>query len=174
MTSRIRFSPSAATRFGVNPNSEMREAMAASATASTTTALAISSSCRPSNRLGGAKGSRADAEYSTRPTTSTSSRSNAISTLRWMSIGRPVQAIVARNTSRRMVKSGVNSRVSTGAMFSITLCFASTSQEATSSAPMPPQGTSQSSASQSAFMPMALNIITVNEMSTSPPRAMRT
>ena len=61
-TNRIRFSPSAATRFGVKPNSEMREAMAASATASTTRALAISSSCRPSNRLGGASGSRADAE----------------------------------------------------------------------------------------------------------------
>ncbi len=91
-----------------------------------------------------------------------------------MSIGRPVQAIVARNTSRRTVKSGVNRRVSTGAMFSMTLCFASTSHEPTRTAPAAPHGTSQSSAIQSGFMPMAVNIIIVNAVNTMPPSAMST
>jgi hypothetical protein len=39
-------------------------------------------------------------------------------------------------------KSGVNRRVNTGAMFSITLCFTSTSQEAITTAPTAPQGSS--------------------------------
>ena len=63
------FSPSAATRLGVKPNSEMRAAIAASARPSTASALTTSSSCRPSNRSGGACGSRAEAAYSTSPTT---------------------------------------------------------------------------------------------------------
>ena len=73
-----------------------------------------------------------------------------------------------------MVKSGVNSRVSTGAMFSMTLCFASTSHEPTMTAPAAPHGMSQSRAIQSGFKPMAANIIIVNPVSTPPPSAMST
>src|SRR4030095_6968664 len=54
----MRFSPSAATRLGVKPNSEMRAATAASATPSTTSALTTSSSCRPSKKAGRACGAR--------------------------------------------------------------------------------------------------------------------
>ena len=72
------------------------------------------------------------------------------------------------------MKSGVNRRVSTGAMFSMTLCLASTSHEPTRTAPIAPQGTSQSWAIQSGFIPMAVNIIIVNAVSTPPPRAMST
>jgi hypothetical protein len=39
------------------------------------------------------------------------------------------------------VNSGVNSLVSTGAMFSMTLCFASTSQDPMMTAPAAPHGT---------------------------------
>ena len=73
-----------------------------------------------------------------------------------------------------MVKSGVNRRVSTGAMFSMTLCFASTSHEPTMTAPIAPHGMSQSWAIHSGFMPMAANIIIVNAVSTPPPSAMST
>src|SRR5947207_9477391 len=52
----MRFSPRAATRLGVKPNSEMRAAIAASATPSTTSALTTSSSCRPSKKSGRACG----------------------------------------------------------------------------------------------------------------------
>src|SRR6267142_1689593 len=125
----MRFSPRAATRLGVKPNSEMRAAIAASATPSTTSALSTSSSCRPSKKSGGACGSRADAAYRTSPTTTASSRSKPISTSRFTLMGLPVHTIVARNTSSRSVNSGVNSLVSTGAMFSMTLCFASTERD---------------------------------------------
>ena len=40
------------------------------------------------------------------------------------------------------MNSGVNSRVSTGAMFSTTLCLASTSHPATTTAATAPQGSS--------------------------------
>ena len=43
--------------------------------------------------------------------------------------------------SSSTVNSGVNSFVSTGAMFSITLCFASTSHAAITTAPATPHGT---------------------------------
>ena len=42
------------------------------------------------------------------------------------------------------VKSGVNTFVSTGAMFSMTRCFAPTSQAATSTAPAAPHGSTHS------------------------------
>ena len=58
-------------------------------------------------------------------------------------MGLPVHAIVARNASSRIVNSGVNSLVSTGAMFSMTLCFASTSQDPMMTAPAAPHGISQ-------------------------------
>ena len=58
-----------------------------------------------------------------------------------MSMPRPVKTIVPRKASSASANRGVKSRVSTGAMFSITLCFASTSQEATITAPSTPHGT---------------------------------
>ena len=65
-----------------------------------------------------------------------------MSTLRSMSIPRPVHSKVPRNVTSRAAKSGVKRRVNTGAMFSITLCLASTSQEATRTAPAAPHGSS--------------------------------
>ena len=82
--------------------------------------------------------------------------------------------MVARNASSTTVNSGVNSLVSTGAMFSMTLCFASTSQDPTMTAPIAPHGISQPWANHSAFIPMALNIISVKAVSTPPPSAMST
>ena len=55
---------------------------------------------------------------------------------------RPVTTSVTRNVTSKMVKKGVKRRVNTGAMFSITLCLASTSQEATRTAPAAPHGIS--------------------------------
>ena len=72
------------------------------------------------------------------------------------------------------MKSGVNSRVSTGAMFSTTLCLASTSHEATMTAPIAPQGMIHCPASHSTLIPIASNIITVKAVSTPPPSAMST
>ena len=71
-------------------------------------------------------------------------------------------------------KSGVKRRVNTGAMFSITLCLASTSQEATRTAPAAPHGSSHDSTKGSASIPMALKIITMNAVRTPPPRAIST
>ena len=89
-------------------------------------------------------------------------------------MGLPVHAIVARNTSSRTVNSGVNSLVSTGAMFSMTLCLASTSQDAMMTAPAAPHGISQPATNQSAFISMAANIIKVKPVKTPPPSAMST
>jgi hypothetical protein len=89
-------------------------------------------------------------------------------------MGLPVHAIVARNTRRRTVNSGVKSLVRTGAMFSITLCFASTSQDPMMTAPAAPHGISQPPTNQSGFMSMAENIMNVNAVATPPPSAMST
>jgi hypothetical protein len=89
-------------------------------------------------------------------------------------MGLPVHAIVARNASSRTVNSGVNSLVSTGAMFSMTLCFASTSQAPMMTAPIAPHGSSQPNMNHAAFMPMDANIIAVKPISTPPPSAMST
>ena len=62
LTRRMMFSPRAATLFGVNPNSEMRAEIAASATASTIRAQTTSSNCSLSKPFGGACGSRAEIE----------------------------------------------------------------------------------------------------------------
>ena len=72
------------------------------------------------------------------------------------------------------MNSGVNSLVSTGAMFSMTLCFASTSQDPTMTAPAAPHGISQPATNQSGFMSMARNIMNVKRMTTNPPSAMST
>ena len=66
-----------------------------------------------------------------------------MSNSRSMLTPRPVTTSVARNTISKTVKKGVKSRVSTGAMFSITLCLASTSHEATRTAPAAPHGICQ-------------------------------
>ena len=71
-------------------------------------------------------------------------------------------------------KSGVKRRVSTGAMFSITLCLASTSQEATRTAPAAPHGSSHDWKKGSTLIPMAWKIITMNAVRTPPPRAIST
>ena len=71
------------------------------------------------------------------------SRSNPISTSRCMPTPRPVHNIAPRKVTSMVAKSGVKMRVSTGAMFSMTLCFASTSHEATRTAPAAPHGMSQ-------------------------------
>ena len=63
-----------------------------------------------------------------------------MSTSRSTAMPLPVHAMVARNARSRRVNSGVKSRVSTGAMFSMTLCLASTSQAAMTTAPTAPQG----------------------------------
>ena len=97
-----------------------------------------------------------------------------MSMFRSMSTARPVSSIVARNTSSTAVKSGVKRRVSTGAMFSITLCLASTSHEATMTAPAAPHGTSHDSTNHSASIPIVWNIIIRNPVRTPPPRAIST
>ena len=162
--------PRAATRLGVEPSSEMRAAIAASANASATSALPSSSTSSASKGAGGASESRAEIEYSSRPSTSTSSRSKAMSALRSMSMPRPVHAMVPRKASSAMAKSGVKRRVSTGAMFSITPCFASTSHAATITAPAAAEG-STCSISRSGSMPIALNMPTVIAVRTPPPSA---
>ena len=70
-------------------------------------------------------------------------------------MGLPVQTMVARNASSTTVNSGVNSRVSTGAMFSMTLCLASTSQDPTMTAADRAAGNQPACASHSASIPMA-------------------
>jgi len=82
-------------------------------------------------------------------------------------------AAAARKVSSRRVNSGVNSLVSTGAMFSMTLFLASTSHAATTTAPAAPHGRIQSSATPSIVTPIALKTPSVSATSTPPPIAMR-
>jgi hypothetical protein len=72
------------------------------------------------------------------------------------------------------VNSGVNNLVSTGAMFSMTLCFASTSQDPMMTAPAAPHGISQGPINHSGLMPIDANIIAVKPVNTPPPSAMST
>ena len=74
----------------------------------------------------------------------------------------------------RREKRGAKIRVRTGAMFSMTLCFASTSQVATTAAPATPQGRIQASTCGSTSLPFAWKRPKVCAMSTPPPRAIRT
>ena len=59
-------------------------------------------------------------------------------------------------------------------MFSITLCLASTSHEAITTAPMAPHGSSHDWKNGSTSTPMAWKIIAMNAVSTPPPRAIST
>ena len=78
-----------------------------------------------------------------------------MSTSRSTSMPRPVHSSVPRNATSTAAKSGVKRRVSTGAMFSMTLCLASTSHEATTTAARAPQGRIHDSKKGSTSMPMA-------------------
>ena len=120
------------------------------------------------------RGSRAEMAYSKSPSTTASSRSKPISTSRSRSMPVPVHAIVASRDTRTAANSGVNRRVSTGAMFSMTLCLASTSQAPTTTAPMAPHGRSHCWANHSTSAPMAAKAPSVKPVSTPPPRAMST
>ena len=62
LTRRIKFSPRAATRLALKPNSEIRAAIAHSATASAKSALITSTTCSTSKAPGGEWESRADME----------------------------------------------------------------------------------------------------------------
>jgi hypothetical protein len=83
----------------------------------------------------------------------------------------PMVTMKARSIA---VNSGVNNRVSTGAMFSTTPCFASTSHPATIVAPTTPQGSSHWEMNSSGETPTASKVLNMNTISTPPPRAMRT
>ena len=72
------------------------------------------------------------------------------------------------------MNSGVNSLVSTGAMFSMTLCFASTSQDPMMTAPAAPHGISQPPMNHPGFISMAENNMAVKPVTTPPPSAMST
>ena len=97
-----------------------------------------------------------------------------MSTFRSMSTPRPVHSTVPRNVTSTAANRGVKRRVNTGAMFSITLCLASTSQEATRTAPTAPHGSSHDSKKGSMSIPMAWKIIAMNAVRTPPPRAIST
>ena len=94
-----------------------------------------------------------------------------MSTSRSTSIPLPVHAIVARKASSEAANSGVNNRVNTGAMFSITLCFASTSHDPMMTAPRAPHGTTHVPANHSTFCPIDSNITSVKPVRTPPPKA---
>ncbi len=97
-----------------------------------------------------------------------------ISRSRSTSTPSPLQSSAPRNVTSTAVKSGVKRRVSTGAMFSITLCLASTSQAATTTAPAAPHGSSHDSMKGSGSIPIVSNIATMNAVRTPPPRAIST
>jgi hypothetical protein len=59
-------------------------------------------------------------------------------------------------------------------MFSITLCFASTSQAATTTAPAAPHGSNQYEMNASGSIPMLSNMATMNAVRTPPPSAIST
>ena len=174
LTKRMMFSPMAHTRFGVIPNSPMRAVIAASTRTSTISAAEMSAICRPSKTPGGATGSLAETEYSTRPRTTMSSASKAINISRCTSIPLPVHTRTARKDRSINVKSGVKIRVSTGATCSMAPCPDSTSQAATTNAPIAPHGMIHDATAHRRSTPSALNTISVIPVSTPPPRAMST
>ena len=96
-----------------------------------------------------------------------------MSTSRSMPTPRPVHSTVPRKVTSAAAKRGVKTRVSTGAMFSMTLCLVSTSQEAIRTAAAAPQGSSHSPMNASGSTPMARNIMAMNAVRTPPPRAIR-
>ncbi len=85
---------------------------------------------------------------------------------------RPVPSTMPRYTSSTIAKSGVKRRVSTGAMFSITLCLASTSQEAIRTAPVAPHGSSHDWKNVSMSTPIDWKSMAMRPVRTPPPRAM--
>jgi len=83
----------------------------------------------------------------------------------------PVRIITTTKIRSKAVKRGVNSQVSTGAMFSMTLCLYSTSQAAMMTAPIAPQGSTHSMMACSTLRPMAWKMKSVRPIRTAPPRA---
>ena len=81
--------------------------------------------------------------------------------------------LLPRHARSMSVKSGVKSSVSTGAIFSMTLCLASTSQPAMMTAPMAQHGITHPVRSTSTSRPMAPKMNTVIPVRTPPPAAMR-
>ena len=70
------------------------------------------------------------------------------------------------------MKSGVKSQVSTGAMFSMTLCLCSTSHAPMITAPIAPHGITHPTTALSASRPMALKMKSVRPIRAPPPSAM--
>ena len=95
-------------------------------------------------------------------------------TSRSKSMPRLVHTMAARNATSMAATIGVNSRVSTGAMFSMTLCLASTSHEAPTTAPSAPQASTHDETNSPASMSMAANAACVSAASTPPPSAIST
>ncbi|OLD58944.1 MAG: hypothetical protein AUI33_16995 [Ignavibacteria bacterium 13_1_40CM_2_61_4] len=91
-----------------------------------------------------------------------------------MAIPRLDHSSVPKNATSMAANSGVKRRVSTGAMFSITPCLASTSHDATTTAPVAPHGSSHDSKNGSMSMPMLLNVSAMNAQRTPPPSAIST
>jgi hypothetical protein len=159
---------------GVVPYPRIRPVISSSTMTSIARALNTSAIWSLSNRPGGASGSRAENEYSSSPSTTTSSRSKRISAFRSTSMPLLVQPMAMRKASSTAVNSGVNSRVSTGAMFSTTPCLASTSQPATTIAAALPQGSSHCLLNTCGSTPMAVKVPNMKAIRTPPPSPMST
>ena len=79
---------------------------------------------------------------------------------------------MAAATVSMAANRGVKSIVSTGAMFSTTCCFDSTSHAATITAPATPDGSTHSITRSSRPAPIGSKISAVSPSSTPPPSAM--
>ncbi len=88
-------------------------------------------------------------------------------------IGLSVRRAAPRKAISASVNSGVNSMVSTGAMFTMPPNRLSTSQAAMSTAPAAPQGRIQVARKLSASRPMLSKMNSVVSTRTPPPRAIR-
>src|SRR5690606_36279479 len=94
-----------------------------------------------------------------------------MSTPRSMSIPRPVQISVTRKVTSTAANSGVKRRARTGAMFSMTLCLASTSHAPTMTAPIATHGSSHVLRKSSMSSPMERKVSAVSALKTPPPSA---
>ncbi len=99
--------------------------------------------------------------------------SNTPSSSRSKSPATPETAYTTAATVSITAKSGVKSMVRTGAMFSTTRCFDSTSHAATTTAPATPDGSTHSTTRSATSVPIGSSTSAVSPMSTPPPMAMR-
>ena len=83
----------------------------------------------------------------------------------------PVTAMPMIAATSITANNGVKTLVSTGAMFSITLCFASTSQATTTTAPTAPHGSTHDVTNRLTSMSIASKTPSVRAMRTTPPNA---